>query len=302
MSEPVNACPNCAASVDPTDRYCRSCGQAIPRSSTPDEVLHRSALRALEKFRTEAADIEAEMRLRIQEKIKRWMTISGGFAGLAIASLGWFGANQYFNLKDRVNEAREKIDRLTADIDAKAAALVRQAEIASALAERIPIELEQAKHHRDSAVAARERATQASSDAERILEAVNAMWAKNKEVEAEVDRQLRAITRIQHSLVPISVHLDRGIQNRAEILSALQKALAESGFILRPSAVFDTDVPATEVVFYDENCAGLADLVGQALHGMDRLPSNTRIVEGEVPRRRIAGTDMRDVIVRIHTP
>lgn len=273
-----NSCARCGKKVANRDRFCRHCGNSLVDPMENASALQKTEQMAIDRIAAEGRRVEVDTRVTVQEKIKRWITVSASFVGLTFAILAALGIKGWMDFRNNLEEIKQR-----AETRYKA----------------ISNEIDKLNNEVATARELSEDARKFSREATNMFKKASGLYSEIENRNEQINAQLEKIQRIQNSLFPITVHYGGDPENRAKVLRELRHALEGHGFVFRPEAVFDTGVQASEVIYYEKGSRPQAKLVQKALKQVRQSMDGEMLGSGAIGLRHADGFARRDIVVKL---
>lgn len=223
---------------------------------------------ALEAIRHEGARVAVDTRLEIQEKTRQWVTASAAFLVLALGLLAFFGYKETADFRRKLteleteaqqslNQAREETDKQVAALQERLAALSseadRRAQNASRKIDAAEARLAEAQADFSARLDQLDAASTRLEETQALLREARELAATYRDAQADVQRQLRQISKLQNSFFNVFVMYQAPESQVESVVDPFLAEVREAGFVVDAENIMGLSVDRTEIIYYDQS-------------------------------------------------
>lgn len=280
---------------------------------TDRDALEQAREEAIEAVRQEGARVAIDTRMEIQEKTRQWVTASAAFLVLALGLLAFFGYKETADFRRKLTELEEeaqqsvtearqqareqlaslqrRVEKLSTDVDRQARAATEQIDAART-------DLADAQADFSARLRQLEAASDRLAESQALLREARALEATYREAQADVQRQLQQIAKLQNSFFNVFVMYQAPASTVEAVVDPLLAEIRDAGFVVDAENIMGLSVDRTEIIYYDESRPPQVDTLLRLLR---RSPVGERLAARGEPAEAVfrGRRNPRDLLIKI---
>lgn len=280
---------------------------------TDRDALEQAREEAIEAVRQEGARVAIDTRMEIQEKTRQWVTASAAFLVLALGLLAFFGYKETADFRRKLTELEEeaqqsvtearqqareqlaslqrRVEKLSTDVDLQAQAATEQIDAART-------DLADAQADFSARLRQLEAASDRLAESQALLREARALEATYREAQADVQRQLQQIAKLQNSFFNVFVMYQAPASTVETVVDPLLAEIRDAGFVVDAENIMGLSVDRTEIIYYDESRPPQVDTLLRLLR---RSPVGERLAARGEPAEAVfrGRRNPRDLLIKI---